>query len=124
MFPIEDNTARRLTEAQAFDKAPQLAIEHTVTATGSAITDAYDITKPVTLFSTVSANTGAQLPDQYGVFFVRNGGASALTLYPHSASAKINGGSDGAGVSVAAGEIAIMFRFNALNWVGGVAVTF
>lgn len=101
-------------------------IQTDVSAAGSAITDATDLTAEVTDVGTVASSTGVQLPDaaQGKVFLVRNSGANALTVYPHSASGTINGGSAGAGVAVAATEIGIFVRTTSTNWIGGVAVAF
>jgi hypothetical protein len=95
-----------------------------LTATGTTIADAYDIATEVAQFGTVAASTGAQLPDARigGIFYVKNDGANALTLYPHSASGTINGGSAGAGVAVAAGEMCVAIRVSTLNWIATVAV--
>lgn len=101
-------------------------IQTAVSAAGSAITDATDLTAEVTDVGTVASSTGVQLPDaaQGKVFLVRNSGANTLTVYPHSAAGTINGGSAGAGVSVATTEIAIFVRTTSTNWIGGVAVAF
>lgn len=91
-------------------------VDSGVTATGSAITDAYDIKATSTLFTTVASSTGAQLPDKDGKFYVFNGGAQSLSVYPHSSSGKINNGSDGAAKAVASGKGGMFIRLDGVNW--------
>jgi len=98
----------------------------TVSAAGSAITDATDLTALVNNVTTVAASTGVQLPAvAIGTqVLVRNSGANALLVYPDGALIKINGGTDGAAVSLAATEVGIFAKVSATNWIGGVAVVF
>lgn len=57
-----------------------------LTATGSAQSDALAIIRPVNEFSTVAANTGARLPAATAGMriVVRNSGANSLKIYPAS----------------------------------------
>jgi hypothetical protein len=103
-----------------------LSVAATLSAAGSTIADATDLTKVVTNVSTVGSGQGVQLPDWSigSLVILRNSGANALTVYPSGTGVKINGGSDGAGVTVAATEVAFLIRVSATNWIGGVAVAF
>lgn len=98
----------------------------TVSAAGTIITDATDLTALVNNVTTVAASTGVQLPAvAIGTqVLVRNSGANALNVFPDSATIKINGGTDGAAVSLAATEVGIFAKVSATNWIGGVAVAF
>ncbi len=82
-----------------------------LTATGTSITDAFQITAAVSHFGTVASSTGAKAPQDMNpgdAIVVQNRGAQTLALYPPTASGVINGGSTGAAVSVAAGKAAYM----------------
>lgn len=86
-----------------------------LTATGSAITDALQLTAAVSHFGTVGASTGAKAPQDMNPgdsITVYNGGASTLSLYPTTALGVINGGSAGAAFSVAANKMAVLTRFS------------
>jgi hypothetical protein len=74
-----------LASRLGFD-APSSAL----TATGSTSADALVLKGNYAIFGTVAASTGAILPAGHGFYFVRNGGASALTVYPPSGST-VNG---------------------------------
>lgn len=123
---FEKEGSYSFSEPQQFIKPIVHSVATGLVATGSAITDALDLTAAINNFATVAASTGAQLPnsDVGAVVYVRNGGANALTVYPPSASEAINAASDGAGVAVAATEIAFFAKVSATKWIGGVAVTF
>ena len=98
----------------------------TVSSAGSANTDATDLTAQVNNVTTVAASSGVQLPAApIGTqILVRNSGANALLVYPDGAGVKVNGGTDGAAVSVATTEVGIFAKVSATNWIGGVAVAF
>lgn len=98
----------------------------TATAAGTTIADALDLTSLVNNITTVASGAGVQLPAAaIGTqVLVRNSGANALLVYPDGAGIKINGGTDGAAVSVAATEVGIFAKVSATNWIGGVAVAF
>lgn len=88
-------------------------------ATGTVITDALNLTSGSNEFTTVASGTGAQLGDISigGSVLVRNGGANALKVYPHSATGLINGGTAGASVSIAAAALALFVRVSELRWI-------
>ncbi len=103
-----------------------LDISATVSAAGNAIGNATVLTAPINNVTTVAASTGVQLPayDIGAIVMVRNSGANALNVYPDGALIKINGGTDGAAVSLATTEVGIFAKVSATNWIGGVAVVF
>ncbi len=84
-----------------------------LTATGSTQGGALTLTSNASIFGTVAASTGAILGSD-GEFFVYNGGANALTVYP-PVGGNINGGTTNAGFSVAAAKAA-HFVANGLTW--------
>lgn len=90
-----------------------------LTATGNSITTAFAIAGGFAGFTTVPAGTGAQLPpvDIGDDVFVANLSASqALLVYPDSSANTVQGGSAGAGFSVAANKSAIFKKVSATAW--------
>jgi hypothetical protein len=79
-----DPTAYNITPPQLAALGP--SIDENVTATGSAQGDAYPMTKGVTVFTTVAANTGGVLPatPTTGLMLAVNDGANQLNIYPAS----------------------------------------
>lgn len=110
----------------ALGTAPQLASAISgsaegggLTATGSSITDAFKIGGSFAGFTTVPASSGAQLPvaDPGDAVFVSNLSASqAVLIYPDAALNTIQGGSAGAGFSVAANKSAIFKKVTPTAW--------
>ena len=98
--------------AQAFSAA--------VTAAGTVLGDATDLTAVFNNVTTVGAGTGVQLWDapQGSMILVRNAGANALAVYPHDGTGTINGGAGGASVSVATATLNLFFRTSATAWIG------
>lgn len=116
---------RTFSEPIKFEQGVVDEVTATLTATGTEIADAVALTKAITNVSTVASGTGVQLTMAVGQRQVlRNSGANALLVYPTGAGVKINGGTDGAAVSVAATELATFYRVSATNIIGGVAVVF
>jgi len=65
-----------------------------LTAAGSTAADAYAIAHDVNVFGTVASSTGAILPANVPAgtaVIIQNGGANALTVYPHDGGT-VNGG--------------------------------
>lgn len=91
-----------------------------LTAAGTVITDALDLTSVFNHLTTVAASTGVQLWDAPigAQITVINGGANALLVYPHSGAGTINGGVAGASVSVATATYNIFVRVSSTNWIG------
>lgn len=75
-----------------------------ITAAGTSVTDATQLTGIYNIVSTVASSTGVKL--WAGVvghqIWVQNRGANNLELYPPDASGAINGASAGAGITLAA----------------------
>lgn len=88
-----------------------------VTAAGTVITDATDLTVSVSNVGTVAAGTGVQLAPDLSYYVVRNGGANALKVYP-DADETINALAAGAAYSVAAGSTATFYRTGPTTLIG------
>lgn len=86
-------------------------LESAITATGSAIGDAYDLSKPFNVVATTASSTGVQLTEglKGRLVAIKNNGAQTLSVYPHSATATIDGGSAGAAKSVATTKIGLFY---------------
>lgn len=84
--------------------------ELAVTATGTTTADAYVLKAGMTQFTTVGAGTGARIPTTDlapgDEFFVYNGGANALLVYPPTGGT-VNAAGVDAGNSLAAGAGAL-----------------
>lgn len=84
---------------------------NSLTATGTAITDAFQIAAVVNHFGTVASSTGAKAPADMNPgdsIIVHNRGAQTLALYPPTALGVVNAGTAGAAISVAANKGALM----------------
>lgn len=119
-------TNRSFTEPIEFKDGIVDGVAATLSAAGTTIADATLLTKAITNVSTVASGTGVKLPDlKIGQkCILRNSGANALLVYPSGSGVKINGGTDGEAVTVAATELVSFYRVSATNWIGGVAVVF
>lgn len=76
----------------------------TASAAGTAITDATQLTNKVSVVSGANGNAGVIIPT-VGVLqdvIVKNADNAILKVYPANSSDKLNGGSTGASVSIAA----------------------
>lgn len=93
------------------------SVSAAVSAAGVDITDATALTALVNNVSTVAAATGVGLPVVAigQTVTVKNAGANALLVYPSSASDKLNGGSDGAAVSIATAAVGVFIRITATD---------
>lgn len=94
-----------------------------LTAAGTTISDALQLTAVVNNVTTAAASTGVKLFETLNtstgfMVYVRNGGANAINVFPPNGSGTINGGSAGAAVSVASGAHAVFFKVAANTWVG------
>jgi hypothetical protein len=99
--------------------APTRSVSTGLTAAGSAIGDALQLTSFVNVVSTAAASTGVKLSANWPVGqigFVQNNGANALNLFPPSASVAINGGTLGAAVTIAAAAGNIIVRLSATDF--------
>ena len=67
-------------------------VQTAISAAGTVITDATDLTRSINVVSTVAASSGVQLPmmNVGESMIVYNGGANTLRVYPGSTSIAIN----------------------------------
>lgn len=99
-------------------------VANTLTATGSASTDALLVTSGVNIVTTTASSTGVILPPGNGTvaianigdeIWIANHGAQTLTVYP-PAGYKINNGSANSGISVATLKAALCKCIDGNNW--------
>jgi hypothetical protein len=96
----------------------QLPTTTGITAAGTTVADATQLTAVYNNITTVAAGTGVKMWNVgTSMIFVRNGGANALNVYGVDASATINGGGAGSPVSVAVGATVAMVRVAANTWI-------
>lgn len=91
-----------------------------LTATGTVIGDALQLTAFNSVIGTTAASTGVKLPSLWpvgGVGFVDNRGANALNLFPPSATERINGGTLGAAVTIAVAAVNIVVRVSSTDFI-------
>lgn len=90
-------------------------VSASVTATGTTANDAASVSAVVTRVSTTAASTGVKIPtaEVGAMMFVRNDGASTLTVYPQTGGT-INGTSSD---TIAAGKAQLFFGTSATAWV-------
>lgn len=108
------------------DALPVEPVSAAVTAAGTTITDATLLTAAANNVSTVAASTGVKLNSDTPLgrtVVIRNGGASDLKLYPHSATGQINGTTAGAAVTLTTlnKQIATCTRVSSTLWLCTVA---
>lgn len=129
-FLLSAATSATFTKVSATAWIAELGVtqgfENGITAAGTIITDAFDLSRTVNNITTAALNTGVQLfQAPVGVpVYVRNGGANPVNVFPPDASSNINGGSNGAAVILANTELGIFIRMTSTAWIGGVAVVF
>lgn len=103
------------------DSAPTYNFSTTsLTATGTTITDALQLTGFYSNVGTVALNTGVKLPQQWPIGvsgYVYNGGANVLRLYPPNTSSTLLGQSAGAHVTIAAGAANLIIKTTNFAWV-------
>ena len=105
-----------------------LTVANSVSAAGSDLATATQLTSQFANITTVSSSTGVKLFDVSGkngiIFAIKNSGANALAIYPPTASGVINGGSTGASVSCATAELCILIKVATNAYIGGAVVNF
>lgn len=104
-----------LTKGQTSVRQP---IHSAISAAGSTISDATQLTGVVNQISTVSAGQGVKL---WGggtgtMIFVYNGGVTGVYVYPESGSISINGNGNGNPITVASGYCALLFKSTSSRW--------
>lgn len=90
-------------------------VQNNLTATGSSATDALQVNAAIVRVSTTAASTGIKLPapEAGAMMFVRNAGASTLTVYPPTGST-IDGA---ASVTIATVKATLFVGTSGTTWV-------
>ena len=103
-----------------FYAGPQVTAAAALTAAGTTIADALQLTARFNQVGTAASGTGVKLPDaEIGeVVVVQNLGANNLEVYPHSASGVLNAASAGGAITLAAAtdDILTCYRVSSTNW--------
>jgi hypothetical protein len=99
-------------------KAINGQVQATITAAGTVITDATDLTASINVVTTAAASTGVQLQsceigDEVEIL---NLGANSVKVYPDSSSATINQLSAGAAFTLATNTACKARKFTATKW--------
>ena len=95
------------------------AIATGLTAAGTTISDALDLTADTNVLGTVASGTGVQLPatelgDSVEIY---NGGANACTVYPDATDSQINGLVAGNGFLLATNTMCYCRKITATRWI-------
>ena len=103
-------------------------VSNTLTATGtSSQSGSYAITEDVSIFTSAPANSGARLPlagspgegpTQGDVFFITNGDANTMLVYP-PAGGKLNFGTANASYSLTTLKTSMWICVDGTNYIGG-----
>lgn len=93
-------------------------VQSSVTAAGTTITTATDLTASINVVTTAAASSGVQLPQtEIGDSIeILNLGANAVTVYPDSSSNRINQLSAGTGFLLAANTSVWIRKFTSTRW--------
>lgn len=108
-----------VVSAESVTSAPTRAVTTGITAAGTTITDATQLSSFINIVSTTAASTGVKLNSSWPVGqigLVQNNGANALNLFPPTASLTINGGSAGAAVTIAAAAGNLIIRLSSTDF--------
>jgi len=99
-------------------KALNGAIRTGITASGTVIGDAFDLTGDVNLIATCGSGAGVQLPScEVGdSLVVYNGGANACKVYPDSSSAQINQIAAGGAMTLGLNTSCIYYKVSTTQW--------
>ena len=89
-----------------------------ITAAGTSISDATDLLTSNNVITTAAASSGVQLPsaDIGDEVTILNLGANTVTVYPDSASNRINQLTAGSGFALASNTACIVRRFTSTRW--------
>lgn len=101
------------------DSADQASVATGLTAAGTVIGDALQLTALVNVISTAAASTGVKLPQGVDIgveVVVQNNGASTMNLFPPTSAGTLNGGSAGAAVTIAAAAGNRAIRLTSTDW--------
>ncbi len=108
-----------LLSTNTINDAPTRSLAVGLTATGTVLADAFQLTTFNSNFSTVAAGTGCKLITNWPIGqmgIVYNGGANSLKVFPHISTGTINGGSAGVAVTMVAATANLIMRHSALDW--------
>lgn len=101
------------------DSANQNSVATGLTAAGTVLADALQLTALVNIISTAAAGTGVKLPQGVDIgvqCIVQNNGANTMNLFPPTSTGTLNGGSAGAAVTIAAAAGNFATRVSATDW--------
>lgn len=92
----------------------------TISAAGTVISDATDLTASVNVVTTAAASSGVQLPSaEIGDSVeILNLGANGVLVYPDSSSNRINNLSAGTGFVLATNTAVRLKKFTSTRWMG------
>jgi hypothetical protein len=95
-------------------------VQSAVSAAGTAISDATDLTASINVVTTAAASSGVQLPSsQIGdEVEILNLGANAVTVYPDTTSNRVNALSAGTGFLLATNTAVRLRKFTSSRWIG------
>jgi len=95
-------------------------VQSAVTAAGTTITGATDLTASINVVTTAAANSGVQVPNgEIGdEVEILNLGANAVTVYPPTSSDRINALSAGSGFLLATNTAVKLRKFTSTRWAG------
>ena len=95
-------------------------VNSAVSAAGTTITDATDLTTSVNVITTAAAASGVQLPiGQAGdEIEILNLGAGTCIVYPDSSTSQINNLSAGTGFALAPNTAVRLRKFTSTRWMG------
>lgn len=95
-------------------------VQSAVSAAGTTIATATDLTASINVVTTAAASSGVQLPNgQIGDSVeILNLGANALTVYPDTTSGRINALSAGTGFLLATNTAVVLRKFTSTRWAG------
>jgi hypothetical protein len=95
-------------------------VRGSLTAAGTLISDALDLTASINVVTTAAANSGVQLPNgEIGdEVEILNLGANALTVYPDTSSNQINALAAAAGFLLAPNTAVRLRKFTSARWIG------
>lgn len=96
----------------------QMSVATGITAAGTVITDATDLSAEYNVIGTAAASTGVQLPDwPIGtVIYVKNSGANTVNVFPHSATGNINSAGAGTAQTIATTKKGRFIRVSSTDW--------
>ncbi len=101
-------------------KAINGQVQSSITAAGTSISDATDLTASINVVTTAAASSGVQLPhceigDEVEIL---NLGANAVTVYPDTTSNRINALAAAAGFLLAANTAVKLRKYTTTRWIG------